>query len=56
MTPDNVHTEQLSQIVIFVEIESDSVEFKEAFINFIPSDLKTAETVTAETGMRRTKS
>jgi hypothetical protein len=47
-TPDNAHIEQMSQIVRFVEIQSDSVEIKEAFIDFIPLDVKTAEIITAE--------
>jgi hypothetical protein len=46
-TPDNAHTEQMSQIVRFVEI-SETVEIKEAFIDFIPLDVKTAEIITAE--------
>jgi hypothetical protein len=45
-TPDNVHMEHMSQIFRFVEIQRNSVEIKEAFIDFI--DLKTAEIITAE--------
>jgi hypothetical protein len=47
-TPDNAHMEQMPQIVRFVEIQRDSVEIKEAFIDFIPVDVKTAEIITAE--------
>jgi hypothetical protein len=47
-TPDNAHIEQMSQIVRFVEIQRDPVEIKEAFIDFIPLDVKTAEKITAE--------
>jgi predicted RNA-binding protein with EMAP domain len=47
-TPDNAHIEQMSQIVRFVEIQRDSTEIKEAFIDFIPLDEKTAEIITAE--------
>jgi hypothetical protein len=47
-TPDNAHIEQMSQIVRFFEIQCDSVEIKEAFIDFIPLDMKTAELITAE--------
>jgi hypothetical protein len=47
-TPDNAHIEQMSRIVRFVEIQRDSVEIKEAFICFIPLDVKTAEIITAE--------
>jgi hypothetical protein len=38
----------MSQIVRFIEIQRDSVEIKEAFIDFIPLDVKTAEIITAE--------
>jgi hypothetical protein len=48
MTPDNAHIEQTSQIVRFVEIQRDSVEIKEAFIDFIPLGVKTDEIITAE--------
>jgi hypothetical protein len=44
-TPDNAHTEQMSQIVRFVEIQLDSVEIREAFIDFIPLDVKTVEII-----------
>jgi hypothetical protein len=47
-TPDNAHIEQLSHIVRLVEIQRDPVEIKEAFIGFIPFDVKTAEIITAE--------
>jgi hypothetical protein len=47
-TPDNVYIEEKSQIVRFVDIQRDSVEIKEAFIDFIPLDAKTAEIITAE--------
>jgi hypothetical protein len=47
-TPDNAHMEQMSQIARFVEIQRDFVEIKEAFIDFIPVDVKTAEIITAE--------
>jgi hypothetical protein len=47
-TSDNAHIEQMSQIVKFVEIQRDPVEIKEAFIDFIPLDVKTAEIITAE--------
>jgi hypothetical protein len=47
-TPDNAHVEQMSQFVRFVEIQRDSVEIREAFIDFIPLDVKTAEIITAE--------
>jgi hypothetical protein len=38
----------MSQIVRFVEIQRDSVEIKEAFIDFIPLDAKISEIITAE--------
>jgi hypothetical protein len=38
----------MSQIVRFVEIQRDSVEIKEAFIDFILLDVKTAEIITTE--------
>jgi hypothetical protein len=38
----------MSQIVRFVEIQRDPVEIKEAFIDFIPLDVKTAEIITAQ--------
>jgi hypothetical protein len=47
-TPDNAHIEQMSQIVKFFEIQRDFVEMKEAFIDFIPLDVKTAEIITAQ--------
>jgi hypothetical protein len=47
-TPDNAHIEQMLQIVRFVEIQHDSVEVKEAFIDFISLDVKTAEIITVE--------
>jgi hypothetical protein len=36
------------QIVIFVGIRHDCVEIKEAFVDFIPLDVKTAEIVKVE--------
>jgi hypothetical protein len=47
-TPDKAHIKQMSQIVKFVEIQRDPVEIKEAFIDFIPLDVKTAEIITAQ--------
>jgi hypothetical protein len=47
-TADNAHVEQMSQIVRFVEIQRDSVEIKEVFIDYIPLDVKAAEIITAE--------
>jgi hypothetical protein len=44
-----MHTEQIPQIIRFVEIHHDSVEIKEAFIDLILLDVKTAEIITAET-------
>jgi hypothetical protein len=38
----------MSPIVRFVEIQHDSAEIKETFIDFIPLDVKTAEIITAE--------
>jgi hypothetical protein len=38
----------MSQIVRFVEIQRDSVEIKEAFTDFIPLGVKTAEIIAAE--------
>lgn len=49
MTPDDAHIEQMPQIIRFVEIFHDSVEIKEAFVDFILLDVKTAEIITAET-------
>jgi hypothetical protein len=48
MTPVSVHIEQMLQIVRFVEIHCDSVEIKEAFIDFIPLDVKSVEIIRAE--------
>jgi hypothetical protein len=47
-TPDSLHIEQMSQIVRFVEIQCDALAIKEAFIIFIPLDVKTAEIITVE--------
>jgi hypothetical protein len=41
-TAHNAHIEQMSQIARFVEIHHHSVEIKEAFIYFIPLDVKTS--------------
>jgi hypothetical protein len=38
----------MSQIVRFVEIPRDSVGIEEAFVDFIPVDVKTARVNTAE--------
>jgi hypothetical protein len=48
MTPDNAHIEQMSQIVRYVETQHDSLEIKEAFNDFIPPDVRTAEIITVE--------
>jgi hypothetical protein len=40
--------EQMLQIIRFVWIQRDSVENKEAFIDFIPFEVKTAEVIRAE--------
>jgi hypothetical protein len=40
-TPDNGHTERMSLVVTFVEIQRDYVGIKEAFVDFIPLDVKT---------------
>jgi hypothetical protein len=47
-TPDNAHIEHMSQIDKLVEIQRDSVEIKEASIDFIPLDVKAAEIITAQ--------
>jgi hypothetical protein len=48
-TADNAHIEQMSKIVRFVELQQhDSVEIKDAFIDFIPLCVKTAEIITAQ--------
>jgi hypothetical protein len=36
------------QIVIFIDNQHDSVEIKEALIDFNPLDVKTAEIITVE--------
>jgi hypothetical protein len=41
-TPDNAQIEQMSPIVRFVEIKRESAEIKEAVMDFIPLDVKTA--------------
>jgi hypothetical protein len=38
----------MSQIVRFVEIQRDSVEIKDALIDFFPLDVKIAEKIIAE--------
>ena len=45
-TSDAAHVEQMSQIIRFVEIKRNSVDIKEAFIDFIPLEVKTAERIT----------
>ena len=45
-TPDAAHVERMSQIIRFVEIKRNSVDIKEAFIDFIPLEVKTAEGIT----------
>ena len=37
---------QMSQIIRFVEIKHNSIDIKEAFIDFIPLEVKTAEGIT----------
>jgi hypothetical protein len=42
----------MPQIVRFVEIQRDSVEIKDAFVDFFPLDMKIAEIITAETAKK----
>ena len=46
-TSDAGHVEQMSQIIRFVEIKRNSVDTKEGFIDFILSEVKRAEGITA---------
>ena len=45
-TPDAAHVEQMSHIIRFVEVKRNSVDTKQAFIDFIPLKVKTAEGIT----------
>lgn len=45
-TPDQSHEEQMSQIIRFVDIDEQSVEVRESFIDFIPVHDKTAAGIT----------
>ena len=45
-TPDLSHTDQMSQIIRYVEIKGLTVQVVESFIDFIPTQRKTAKEIT----------
>jgi hypothetical protein len=45
-TPDNARIEQMSRIVIFVEIQRDSVQIEEAFMDFNSLGVETVDIIT----------